>query len=477
MKRIFTLIAVFILAYTFSYSQCTPCSIPFVGASLGTGGNTGVVIPKPTGVLQGHLMVAAVHVGWCSGSVITPPPGWTLINQTSNTSSGCGPSNTSIQLATFYKIAGASEPLTYTFSASSLQYYVGGIVAYSGANTVTPIHVASNNGAQDDCSNIVASGVTTTVSCSRLVSVFFCSVNSSANNIIPQASLSERFDVGTSGNNPWGNENLSVSDELLNTPGATGSRTAALVGCGGTGWITGAQLIAINSATTSLAPFISVNSGSICSGNSFTITPSGANTYTVQGGNAVVSPTANTTYTVIGTGSNGCPSNVVSSTVTVNSNPTVSAVSNTSVVCVGQTASLTASGATTYSWSNSATTPVVAVSPTITTTYTVTGTNALGCKKTATVTQNVSSCVGIEELSAVSTDNVIVYPNPSNGVFTIALQANSIITIVDLLGKIVYTKSLQEGKQSINLTILNKGIYTLKADANGVLKTARLIKE
>ncbi len=476
MKKLFTLITLFILAYTHSYSQCS-CAIPFIGSSQATGTTTGVIIPKPTGVLQGHLMIAAVHIGWCNGGPITPPSGWTLINQTTNNGSGCGPGNTSVLLATFYKVAGASEPLSYTFSASGTQYYVGGIAAYAGANTVTPIHVASSNGSQDDCSNIVASGVTTTVSCSRLVSVFFCSVNSSATNIIPQISLTERFDVGTTGNHPWGNENLELADQLLSVPGATGSKTAALSGCSGTGWITGAQLITINSATTSLGPVISVNSGSICSGSNFTITPSGASTYTIQGGSAIVSPSANATYSVVGTGTNGCPSNVVTSTVSVNSNPTVSAVSNTSVICVGQTATLTASGATTYSWSNTATTAVVAVSPTITTTYTVNGANTLGCKNTATVTQNVSTCTGINELLEGSAENVVVYPNPSNGLFTIELLANSSVTVVDLLGKVVYAKQLQEGKQAINLTHLSKGVYILKADANGVLKSVRLIRE
>jgi hypothetical protein len=55
-------------------------------------------------------------------------------------------------------------------------------------------------------------------------------------------------------------------------------------------------------------PTITVNSGVICSGESFTINPTGANTYTIQGGNAVVSPTATSSYTVSGTSSSGCKS-------------------------------------------------------------------------------------------------------------------------------------------------------------------------
>ncbi len=131
----------------------------------------------------------------------------------------------------------------------------------------------SNNGAQDLCASIVASGVTTSVSCTRIVGVFFCSVNSSLNNIVPPGSMTERFDVGTSGNHPWGNENLEVADEAINVMGATGNRTSGLQGCSSNGWVTGAQLIAINPASAGGSPTISVNSGSMRAGASFTMSP------------------------------------------------------------------------------------------------------------------------------------------------------------------------------------------------------------
>jgi len=69
------------------------------------------------------------------------------------------------------------------------------------------------------------------------------------------------------------------------------------------------QATLYHTLTVNAVPVITVNSGSICLGSSFTITPGGATTYTIQGGNAVVSPTANATYTVIGTNSLGCVSN------------------------------------------------------------------------------------------------------------------------------------------------------------------------
>ena len=52
-------------------------------------------------------------------------------------------------------------------------------------------------------------------------------------------------------------------------------------------------------------PVISVNSGTVCTGESFTINPSGAVTYTYSNG-SVVTPASTNSYTVSGTGINGC---------------------------------------------------------------------------------------------------------------------------------------------------------------------------
>ena len=102
-----------------------------------------------------------------------------------------------------------------------------------------------------------------------------------------------------------------------------------------------------------LLPVITVSNGTICAGQSFTITPSGATTYTYSSGNDVVAPTVNTTYTINGTDGNGCKNNTpVTCSVTVNALPIISA--NTTTICAGSTTTLTASGASTYTWNTSA---------------------------------------------------------------------------------------------------------------------------
>lgn len=79
-------------------------------------------------------------------------------------------------------------------------------------------------------------------------------------------------------------------------------------------------------------PNILVNSGSIISGDSFTITPTGATTYTFTGGSSIVSPTITSNYTVTGTSADGCVNSVGAiSTITVN--PSVPLTQLTPIWC------------------------------------------------------------------------------------------------------------------------------------------------
>ena len=66
-------------------------------------------------------------------------------------------------------------------------------------------------------------------------------------------------------------------------------------------------------------------------------------------------------------------------------------ISGNTTLCSGESATLTASEATSYSWSNGSSNASITVSPTATTTYSVTGTNSQGCTATASITVTVNS--------------------------------------------------------------------------------------
>lgn len=160
---------------------------------------------------------------------------------------------------------------------------------------------------------------------------------------------------------------------------------------------------------------------SICAGNTASITPFGATTYTLEPGGVVIpngsTYTMNivtpTTYTINGTATGGCfsiPSTQFVTIIGINANPTITAVSAlSSTICTGLTTTLTAGGATSYTWSGGPNTPDYVVSPNSTTVYTVTGTNAVGCTNNSaptTLTVNVLSSPTLALLTTISTNTL-----------------------------------------------------------------------
>ena len=127
----------------------------------------------------------------------------------------------------------------------------------------------------------------------------------------------------------------------------------------------------------------------VCSGNSVQIQATGAVSYLWSNGattaNDSVSPTVQTTYTVVGTDANGCE-NTDAVTISVNQLPNV-AINNVNPVCLGQVATLQASGASSFLWDNGSVNSNITVSPTLTqSTFSVVGTDLNGCEDTAQIT-------------------------------------------------------------------------------------------
>ena len=156
--------------------------------------------------------------------------------------------------------------------------------------------------------------------------------------------------------------------------------------------------IPVNQATVTVDPLpsVSVNSPTaICAGGYTTLFASGAATYSwspstglssTSAASVIANPPATTVYTITGY-SGSCPPSVKIVTLTVI--PIASITVNSETICPGSSAVLTATGATTYSWSNGSTSNSITVSPTVTTTYSVA--QAIGCSITALATVVVNN--------------------------------------------------------------------------------------
>lgn len=236
----------------------------------------------------------------------------------------------------------------------------------------------------------------------------------------------------------------------------------------------------ISSVYVNPSPSITANSGTICSGDSFTITPSGASTYSYSGGVNIVSPIISTNYLITGSNAFGCSNLIpVVSTVIVNPNPSLVAITSNSILCLGQTVTVSVSGAMTYSWDNGASSNSIVDSPTITTTYSVTGTDLNGCSNSTSLTQSVSTCTGLKSL----TNNEIsinIYPNPSNGFFSVQLSSvseNTIIEVYTTLGQLILSQKITSENTVIDLKNCTSGLYYIKVTEATISSTFKLIKE
>ncbi|HEX7413510.1 MAG TPA: choice-of-anchor V domain-containing protein [Bacteroidia bacterium] len=271
---------------------------------------------------------------------------------------------------------------------------------------------------------------------------------------------------------------------------------AAILGENGNGSTSGDKVInfayVLTAAASNPVPVdaFSTSSTSACVGQTITLTDNSTNTptswaWTMTNGtpasstvkNPTVSYATAGTYTVklvaTNSGGSGTP---VSHVITINALPTVTAPSQT--ICTTQTsATITASGATTYSWNTGGTTAACVVHPTTTTTYTVTGTNASGCKNTATSTITVHACgAGINTYAAA--DQINIYPNPANEFLNIdltSLSGKKSAELYDVSGRLIMEKNTDGDSMQLNLAEVSNGSYFIKVMNDKAVVAVKMI--
>jgi hypothetical protein len=197
------------------------------------------------------------------------------------------------------------------------------------------------------------------------------------------------------------------------------------------------------------------------------ITPSGGTapytyTWAPWGGNASTMTLAVGLHYVTIKDVNGCST---TKTLTITQSltaPDVSVTTSKAAICKGQTVTLTASGnSDSYLWNNGSTTSQITVSPTLITSYTVTGTFSVnGCSTSTTVTQIVVNCSGINSIGNNATF-VSAYPNPFSGDLILELNGEAQVVIYNILGEKIVENVLHEGKNQLDLMNLEKGIYLI----------------
>ena len=312
----------------------------------------------------------------------------------------------------------------------------------------------------------------------------------------------------------------SVYNPSFNTPG---TYTLSLLASNGNSSVNLTQTISI-----AASPTLSVSGASICSGQSTTLSVSGANSYTWSNGlntsTIALSPPTTTVMSVTGSNGGSC---TAQATVQILVNPQPSLSVTNATTCPGGTLTLTASGASSYSWNTGANSATVSVSPSVSTVYTVTGFNGT-CSDTQTVSVSIgpalsvsisapsnSICSGQSTTLTATGANTYSWSNNSTGntivvtpttsfnfsvlgssgtctgtaVFSISVNSNPTVSLLSgnsmslcanqfttltASGANSYTWSNQQSGSTLSLSVNASTLITVTGETNGCFDTQTL---
>ena len=252
---------------------------------------------------------------------------------------------------------------------------------------------------------------------------------------------------------PLNGLNTGSGSVVIANPSATGTYTYLVTGtdanqCVGTAttsvWVNPIPVLTTTSAIICVGQqTATLTASSTTAGTAYSWSPATGLSSTI--GNSINgTPVATQIYTVNGIDTNTCYGSATA-TITVNPLPVISV--NSGTICLGAQTNLVGAGANTYTWTpalglSSTTSNAVSASPSVTTTYTLGGTDANTCTNTATATVLVHAlpnvqivpsataiCIGNQD--ALTASGAVTYTwSPATGLNTthgITVQANPII--------------------------------------------------
>ena len=151
--------------------------------------------------------------------------------------------------------------------------------------------------------------------------------------------------------------------------------------------------------------------------------------------------------------------------------PVINASGNLGI-CTGQSSTVNVSGANSYSWNNGSTLTTQVFTPSVTTSYTILGSNTNNnCSGSSIITVTVGTCLGIES-TMKNNSRLNVFPNPNSGIFNISVEQPAILIIYNSMGQIVLEKKLFVDTAQIDLSDFSNGIYFLHFVTNDGEKTS-----
>ncbi len=236
------------------------------------------------------------------------------------------------------------------------------------------------------------------------------------------------------------------------------------------------QTVACQTAYFSVPPVPTFSSG--CSS-----TPYAPSSYQWDfGDGSAVSTVSNAAHTFSSTGTytvklilyGACTNDTLRQFVTLTTPGPNPQVAGPLSICKGDRVTYTVSGGTTYNWFNNATTSTIAISPSLSTVYTVSAsTNGCTLSKSFSVTVNPCTAIG-ENIPALQ--DIVLYPNPVNALLTIETKLGGELSILDINAKMVLQQTISAGKHEINTETLKAGVYFIQLGKGAEIRRMKLLK-
>ncbi|HLG02320.1 MAG TPA: T9SS type A sorting domain-containing protein, partial [Bacteroidia bacterium] len=268
-------------------------------------------------------------------------------------------------------------------------------------------------------------------------------------------------------NNLW-SDNSTLQTITVNSSGSFSVNVTDANGCSATSASTS---VTVNPAPPT--PTVTANGPTtFCQGGSVQLT-SGSPANNLWSDNSTTqSITVNSSgnYSVNVTDANGCSAASSVTIVTVNSAPSVTLGSDTTI-CTSSQLTLNAGNFSSYQWQDNSTLSTLLVDGntlgTGTYTFFVNVVDMNGCSASDTAAISITVCTGISDLGMI---NVNISPNPTEGILNLMIgnfQGNKLdIEIMNAEGQIVYSKKIFSNSDGfsgqLDISTLSKGVYYLK---------------
>jgi hypothetical protein len=218
-------------------------------ATANTGANPAatVTITAPAGLAVDDVMVATIVLR-ATGNTVTPPAGWSAVTG-ANVAAGVV-----LRQITFVKVTTAADVAagSFAFDLGGTSRAAGGLLAYSGVDTATPIDVAASTASAAAGISATAPAVTTTYLRAKVLAITGWASNAP---ITPDPATTERYEDASTNLTATNNAAVEAAVATQTNPGSTGTFTATGASVR---WI--AQTVALNEMPELTASFPSAYS-------------------------------------------------------------------------------------------------------------------------------------------------------------------------------------------------------------------------